>query len=81
MVINVITFCRRYTFLLALKLYLILILFYNCNNSVDAGAELKKHAALSTSQSEYKNVDLESCIVTRLGRIVVSELHMRTKPN
>lgn len=28
--------------------------FYNCNNRDSAGAELKKHAALSSSQPEYK---------------------------
>lgn len=28
--------------------------FYDCKNSDSAGAELEKHAALSSSQCEYK---------------------------
>lgn len=33
----------------------LILFFYNCNNRDSAGAELKKHAALSNSQCGYKS--------------------------
>lgn len=57
LVVDINVFLFFHIFIL-LKLYVynpIGTVSYNCNNSVSAGVELKKHAALSNSQSDMKS--------------------------